>query len=246
VRELVKRLLPEAMVAWIRGHRLRHGRDFARLMFSQEGEDGILARMFEMQKTGFYVDVGAHHPARFSNTYYFYMRGWHGINVEPNPDLAALFHRLRPRDTTVQAAVSDIEGQRTYFLFDDPALNTFDEQTARQRAAHSKYRIVARIQLPLRRLDKILDELLPGGAPIDFLSIDVEGLDTAVVRSLDWTRYRPRVVLVELPLESLQGALNGECNKLMSAAGYVAFAKTVNTVFFVEQTALKELGLVKQ
>ena len=53
--------------------------------FSQEGEDLVLARIFEGKKNGFYVDIGAHHPTRFSNTHYFYRRGWSGINIDAMP-----------------------------------------------------------------------------------------------------------------------------------------------------------------
>src|SRR5215207_3271493 len=94
--------------------------------YAQEGEDLVLRRLFEERTTGFFVDVGAHHPRRFSNTYLFYRAGWRGINVEPNPDLTPLFARERPRDVTLQLGVSDVPGMLTYFRFNDGALNTFD------------------------------------------------------------------------------------------------------------------------
>jgi hypothetical protein len=53
--------------------------------YSQEGEDMVLYRTFETVKEGFYVDVGAHHPDRFSNTYKFYKQGWRGINIDAMP-----------------------------------------------------------------------------------------------------------------------------------------------------------------
>ncbi|MFT7246563.1 MAG: hypothetical protein ACI82A_003940, partial [Candidatus Azotimanducaceae bacterium] len=66
--------------------------------WSQEGEDQILRRIFEQQSTGFYVDVGAHHPKRFSNTFLFYKLGWQGINIDAMPGSMALFNRERSRD----------------------------------------------------------------------------------------------------------------------------------------------------
>lgn len=63
----------------------------AKLSFSQEGEDMLLDRFFMNQKDGFYVDVGAHHPERFSNTNYYYLRGWRGINIEADPSLMKEF-----------------------------------------------------------------------------------------------------------------------------------------------------------
>lgn len=89
----------------------------------------------------------------------------------------------------------------------------------------------------MRRLDRILDEYLPSGTTIDVMSIDTEGLDAAVVRSLDWRRYRPRVVLIELPAPTLADVLENECTLQMMRNGYVAFAKTLNTVFFRDDGA---------
>lgn len=234
---LLLRSLPEPVVKWLRAYRLRQLYGFGELRYSQEGEDGILARIFETQRFGFYVDVGAHHPIRYSNTYRLYVAGWRGINVEPNPEMVSLFRRARPRDITVQAAISDQECERTYFLFDDGALNTFDAALAAQRSRESPFKIIGERRVQMRRLDRILDEYLPSGTTIDVMSIDTEGLDAAVVRSLDWRRYRPRVVLIELPAPTLADVLENECTLQMMRNGYVAFAKTLNTVFFRDDGA---------
>lgn len=71
----------------------------------------ILSRFFEQKRTGFYVDVGAHHPTRFSNTYLFYLRGWHGVNVDAMPGSMAEFRRLRPRDLNIEALISSTPGE---------------------------------------------------------------------------------------------------------------------------------------
>src|SRR5580658_8816405 len=85
----------------------RRRKRYFRHSFSQEGEDMILASFFEGKKNGFYVDVGAHHPKRFSNTHHFYIRGWRGINVDATPGSMKLFRRTRPDDINIEAAVSD-------------------------------------------------------------------------------------------------------------------------------------------
>jgi hypothetical protein len=96
-----------------------------RTLYSQEGEDVVLARFFEgLGRTGFYVDIGAHHPVGFSNTFYFYRRGWHGVNVDALPGTAKLFQRMRPRDKTIECGVGLEQGVMTYFAFNEPALNT--------------------------------------------------------------------------------------------------------------------------
>src|SRR4051794_10306733 len=71
--------------------------------YSQEGEDMVLRRVFNNKRGGFFVDVGAHHPRMYSNTYYFYLRDWRGINIDAMPGGMAAFDRMRPGDINVEA-----------------------------------------------------------------------------------------------------------------------------------------------
>lgn len=202
--------------------------------YSQEGEDLVLRRLFNDARSGFYVDVGAHHPKRFSNTYLLYRAGWRGINIEPNPAVAAAFRRARARDVNLTVGVSDVPGELMYHQFDEPALNTFDEGTATSIANGGRYRIVARTPVRVRRLDELLDEHLPAGTRIDVLTIDVEGHDLPVLRSNDWTRFTPRCVLVEANGASLARIADAPVHDFLTAAGYDIFAKTVNTLFYLK------------
>jgi hypothetical protein len=101
-----------------------------RILFSQEGEDGLLERVCAGKLNGFYVDIGAHHPQRFSNTYVFYLKGWRGINVDPMPGSKQRFDILRDRDTNLEVGVSDVREELIYYSFKEPALNTFDPGVA--------------------------------------------------------------------------------------------------------------------
>jgi FkbM family methyltransferase len=205
---------------------------YVHLSYSQDGEDMVLRRLFERQARGFYVDVGAHHPFRFSNTCYFYRRGWRGVNIEPNPDAIAAFRRHRAEDINLCVGVADVPGQMTYHVFNEPALNTFDADLAKERACLPSYRVVEARSVPVRRLDDILLEHLPSRTQIDFISIDVEGMDLAVLHSGDWERFRPRILLVEAR-ERFVAALEGDpINVFMVAAGYRLLAKTVNTLIY--------------
>jgi len=203
--------------------------------YSQEGEDLVLRRVFEGRKSGFYVDVGAHHPHRFSNTNLFYKAGWHGINIEPNPDSIADFKRLRQRDINLQCGVSDIEQHLTYYKFNEPALNTFDPDIVDDRLNKTTYKVVQKIIVPVLRLDHILDDHLAAGQKIDFLTVDVEGLDLQVLESNNWSAYRPAMVLAESLCSNLADASENEIARFMSAQGYSVFAKTYNTWMFKDQ-----------
>ena len=149
---------------------------YVNLAYSQDGEDMILRRLFERQKSGFYVDVGAHHPYRFSNTCYFYRRGWRGINIDPNPDAIEAFRRERPSDINICVGVSDSAGSLSFHFLNEPALNTFDADLAADRARSPGYRLVEIRSVSVRRLDDLLAEYVPPGQRIDFLSIDVRRL----------------------------------------------------------------------
>ena len=203
--------------------------------YSQEGEDRVLMRIFDERRKGFFVDIGAHHPRRFSNTWLLYERGWNGINVEPNPAAIDLFRRERPRDINLQVGISDEPGTLTYIEFDDPALNTFDAELAAQRERTTRYRVVNRIGVPVRTLCDLLGTHLPAGQHIDFLTVDVEGYDLKVVQSNDWTKFRPAYVLVESLDSSLTSVGDIPINRFLVGQGYILFAKTVNTLFYREE-----------
>ena len=206
--------------------------------YSQEGEDLILARIFQGQTTGFYADVGAHHPLRFSNTYLFYQRGWSGINIDAMPGSMEVFRRDRPRDLNIEAAVGRDSGTtRTFWVFNEPALNTFDEALAKSRVGGpDNHAIIGTHQVPTRGLREIFDAHLPAGTTLDFLTVDVEGLDLEVFESNDWQRHRPSYVLAEcygVPMSELH---DDPACKFLLGKNYEFFAKTVNTVIFRDRS----------
>lgn len=207
----------------------------AQISYSQEGEDMILRRIFDGRRSGFYVDVGAHHPKRFSNTHHFYRRGWKGINIEPNPDMRPAFMAIRKRDINLQIGVAETRGKLAYYSFDEPALNTFDRSIVEQRLSSTHYKVVSKTDVPVMRLDELLSQYLPPDTSIDFLTIDVEGLDYSVLRSNNWQTFRPRVVLVEDLERSLEDAMTSELFVFMKSLGYRLVAKTFNTLFFEDR-----------
>lgn len=206
-----------------------------RWSYSQEGEDLVLSRLFENQRHGFYVDIGAHHPFRFSNTYVLSQRGWWGINVDPNPQAMQLFKRLRRRDINLAVGVAEQAGSLRYFQFNEPALNTFDERLARRREVRDGYQLIVSTLVPVLPLRQILEQHMPQGQAIDVLSVDAEGCDLTVIRSNDWDRFRPYCVLVETLQSSLAALETNETHQYLSACGYELFAKTVNTFMYLDR-----------
>ncbi|PKN87291.1 MAG: SAM-dependent methyltransferase [Deltaproteobacteria bacterium HGW-Deltaproteobacteria-1] len=201
--------------------------------WSQEGEDLILSRYFENLKTnGFYVDVGAHHPLRFSNTYKFYKQGWHGINIDAMPGSMDLFNRLRPRDINLEKAVSDSKQIMTYYAFNEPALNGFSKELTQHRDGQGNNKIIFKKDIETSTLEEILDQYMPKGQNIDFLSVDVEGLDFAVLKSNNWVKYSPELILIEICGSMLDELLNNEVTIFLRQFGYTICAKCMNTVIF--------------
>lgn len=156
---------------------------FGKRSFSQSGEDMILRHLMNNKKSGFYVDIGAFHPKVFSNTYYFYKKGWRGINIEPNKEMWKLFGKSRKRDINLNVGVSSKKGSFSYINFKTPALNKFVKKGGRKVLC-----------LPL---SVILEKNLPRGKSIDFMSIDVEGMEMEVLRSNNWHKFCPKILVVE-------------------------------------------------
>ncbi len=164
--------------------------------FAFTGEDLILQGLRKplITQPGFYVDVGCNHPTFLSNTYLFYRRGWRGICVDANPALIRQYQRLRPRDTAIAAFISDAPGLQTFHLVENDVLSTGEPTNLPAiRAAGLTYQTT---QIPAQTLTAVLDAHR-APAQFDILSVDVEEHDYQVLRSLDWSRYRPRLVVVE-------------------------------------------------
>lgn len=192
----------------------------------------ILRRIFENKHKGFYVDVGAHHPKRFSNTYFFYKQGWYGMNIDAMPGSMDLFNRQRPRDINIEKAVSDRKQVLTYYAFNEPALNGFSKELTKGRDGHGNYKVIFEIELETSTLEEILDQHMPKNQIIDFLSIDVEGLDFTVLKSNNWAKYAPEVILIEILESTLDELVKNEITIFLKQFGYIIYAKCLNTVIF--------------
>ncbi|TZF86011.1 FkbM family methyltransferase (plasmid) [Pedobacter sp. BS3] len=204
--------------------------DYLNESYSQEGEDGILGRFFEGRQKGYFIDIGAHHPKRFSNTYKFYKMGWRGINIDAMPGSMELFKRIRPEDINLEIPVSDHTETVTFYIFNEPALNTFIPEIAHERDGEKGYRIEKTIEVQTRGLQDILNEYLPGNQSVDFLTIDAEGYDFRILQSNNWDKIRPTLVLVESELD-FEAFFKSDLYAYMLKQNYEFYAKTCRTYF---------------
>jgi FkbM family methyltransferase len=202
--------------------------------YSQDGEDMILKAIYEQKKgyKGFFVDVGAHHPVRYSNTNYFYKRGWKGINIEPTPSAIGAFNTFRKRDVNLNIGIGPEKTKLKFYCFNEPALNSFSEEVSKRIDAESdKYKITKELDIDVLPLGDVLDQHLPANTTIDFLSIDVEGLDYQVLLSNNWNKYKPSVILVEENV-NVDDLNNSPIYKFLKDKGYTFFAKTLRTCVY--------------
>ena len=203
-------------------------------LFSQYAEDVIFRQLMHPSNHGTYVDVGAHHPFKGSNTYGLYLRGWRGLTIDPNPRFAPLFKKVRPEDVHLVEGVAREQGDLTYYQFDHDVLNSLSFERA-QSLVQAGNRVIAESKIPCRPLGLIVDEYL-SDRPIDLLSVDCEGLDLDVLISLDLEKRRPTALIVEdyAIFESFQtNSKPQEFETFLYDSGYRRIAQTAWSTILV-------------
>ena len=150
-------------------------------------EDLILYRfLFDIDK-GFYIDVGAYDPDKVSVTKAFYLKGWHGINIEPLPHKLELFEKERPNDINLQMAVGKKKRNVTFYINDQSS-------TVEKKYSNGTISI---INVTMDNMSNICKKYVPNGTQIDFCKIDVEGSERDVLLGFDFINYRPKIFCIE-------------------------------------------------
>jgi FkbM family methyltransferase len=240
---LIVKCLPQSIIFNIEKP-LREKSKLLQGTYSQNGEDILLQRLINNKREGFFVDIGAHHPIRFSNTYKLYQRGWRGINIDAMPGSMTEFQKVRPLDINLEIGVSDEAGNSKFYIFNEPALNTFSSEEAERKDNVANYKIIEVKTVTTHPLRDILRQHLPEGTAIDYLNIDVEGLDLKVLSSNDWDKYQPAIISVEYN-ELTTNVKDSELYRYLSGKGYDLISVLFNTLFFVrrESTVVKAIRI---
>ncbi|MDI9313227.1 MAG: FkbM family methyltransferase [Hydrotalea sp.] len=198
--------------------------------WSQEGEDLIIAdRIFSNRTKGFYINIGCHHPFRFSNTYSLYKKGFHGINIDIDNRSIALCKKYLPKDKSL---LTFIGGDSTpqvieFTFFEDGALNTADPERIDKLEKLGFKKLYKR-----KRKKTHINELLRKHhvKEIDFLNIDIEGLDKDVIMSLDFTKWRPLVVAIETGFKNKDNSVKD----FLEAKNYHLISKLYNSEIYCD------------
>jgi len=213
-----------------------------KVSYSQSGEDLIVDYIMSGLKISqpSYLDIGAHHPIALSNTYLFYQKGCKGVCIEPDPLLHSQIKKTRKRDIclNVGAGISH-ETSADFFVMTSKTLNTFSRDEAERYQKYKNQKIEHIIQVPLIPINEIISDYFSFYP--NFISLDVEGLDFAILQSLDFKKYRPEVFCVETLTytEDNTETKIQEIIEFMISKGYMAYADTYINTIFVEENIWK-------
>lgn len=200
--------------------------------YSQQGEDLFMAKILRKRR-GFYVDIGANDPDRFSNTRLFYKKGWNGINIEPDAGLFRKLSQKRSRDINLNIGIGGEKSQLTFYRIIPHTLSTFSKEDANE-SVRQGFRLAGSVTVPVERLEEVLSREAQG-KEIDFMSIDTEGLDMEVLRSNDWNRFRPRLICIESVTHTIDGKDNkkqDEHENYLTSLGYERiFDNGLNSIY---------------
>lgn len=202
--------------------------------FSQAGEDVIIQFLFadkKMRKIN-YLDIGTNLPNRMNNTYLFYLSGFSGVCVEADKTLIPLITKIRPRDKVLNIGISDKTEQMGDFYIFNFGMNTFDEKEVTLRTASGLFKVIEIVKVPLQNINSLIRNNFTNYP--DLLSIDIEGLDLSVLRTLDFDSFPIPVICVETCMYSENHIRPKDLriHEFLTSVGYKVYADTyINTIF---------------
>jgi len=211
--------------------RKAHLTNFLRFYYSQFGEDVIIRTLIGKQRAGFFVDVGCYHPKKYSNTYWLYKRGWRGINVDMEAHKTALFDLARQGDINVTAAVANLEAD---FFIGKIKQNDLGATLKTDNEGGELERVRT------KSLDTIIGDTPYANTRIDLLTVDAEGYDLEVLKSLDFTKYQPRFLIVETNDNGIDDIIRSELYRYVLAHGYLLKSWCIKSLFFIHRSEASE------
>ena len=172
----------------------RYFKNKPKFSYSGGGVDLLVNHFFRSQKKGIYLDIGCYHPINGSNTYLLYKKGWNGINIDLDEYSIDMFNNFRSDDLNKQVAVSDYKGKITLYTYHNrSAVQTVNQQNAEKMNPKG----LKKINIECDTLNSIIENSKFKNMEIDFLSIDIEGHELNALRTFDFNKYKPKLVVIE-------------------------------------------------
>lgn len=196
--------------------------------YSQCGEDIIVDYIFRLRgvERPSFIDIGAHHPFSLNNTARLYDRGCRGVSIEPNPAAIQLFNEYRREDVNLNIGISNEGGKADFFMMEDNTLSTFSEPERDKMVSHGQ-RVAGVTKVEMMSLPAVIEQFCRGSFP-DFMSLDVEGMELPILRSIDFDKSCPKIICVEIADYSPIGAgrRRTELADVLEDKGYYEYANT--------------------
>ena len=210
------------------------------ISFSKSGDDIQLMKLIKNSSPGLYVDIGSWHPVKASNSYFFHLRGWKGICIDPNPEMIDLYAKLRPTDIFLNCAVGDSVQNLNYYMLTDnySSMNTLDYNFIVSHKLENEVKEVKNI--PVYNLKTLLEQHVNSNDRLDFFDIDVEGYDLEVLKTNDWDKFRPKIIIIETDI-AIQDDINSPVTQYLARQKYRLLGKSIidqnlGNLFFIDDT----------
>lgn len=194
----------------------------------------IIDSLLGYKKNGFYVDVGAYDPHRFSNTKRFYKKGWRGINIEPNFSGYQKFLKNRKIGINLNIGIGQINSKSKFYKFIPNTLSTFSKKEA-DNYIKQGYKLKDAIDVCVRKLADVLDQYYKN-KEIDFISIDTKGPDLLVLKSNNWRRFRPKLICIESVVHCMneKGKKKNNIALFLKSVGYKkVYDNSLNSIYLL-------------
>ena len=211
---------------------IRHKSYLRRSQYSQWGEDIFINEFFKDKIDGIYLDIGCFHPVMYSNTCLLYRKGWRGINIDINPTSIDLFNILRPKDTNLCTTINEIK-ETFEIYYDDPfsPVNTLDKQFY-EKLNNKSNKEIKKLTVESKSIKEILD-ISKINKSIDFINIDVEGMDYKILQNINLNLLKPKLISVET--HNVDGTKSNNCDsivKLMIEGSFSIYKRVGPTTLF--------------
>jgi FkbM family methyltransferase len=170
-----------------------------------------------------------------SNTFGLYCEGWRGLNVDINNKLIEQFRTIRHRDISICAAVSDIEKDLVIYEFEHHLGTTVDKELSEKFVKEMNWKIVSQRTVRAQTLNSLIEKHNLQEQEIDFMSVDVEGHDLNVLKSLDLDRYRPKLIIAEALNFNIRKFWENELCIYLEMKGYNFLGYIAETCYFADK-----------